>query len=62
MIMIITNINTRTTVFIRLHPARPSRPSLRWSHLSNATCLTHVFFKIGKYAANSISRIRQVMP
>ena len=36
---------------------------LRRSHLSNATCLTQVFFKSGedrKTAATSISHIRQV--
>ena len=32
------------------------------NHLSNTTCLTHVFFKAASNAANSISRIRQVMP
>ena len=37
-------------------------PLVRGSHLSNTTSLTLVSSKVANHAANSISRITQVMP
>ena len=44
------------------HRFGQSKVPLRGNHLSNATCLTHAFFKVANNAADSTSRVRQVMP
>ena len=46
------------------HAVREARCSacVRGNHLSNTTCLTHVFFEVVNNAANSISRIKHVLP